>query len=219
MALLQKVIVGAEFLKLAITRSDGDMLGGPEIAALLELAYNIEMAMDAYTTDDLSMVEIAQLIQDLFVVLVDRIRDARLAYLGVSDLQYYTLLAVYSIVERVIPFAQANICSHGDHPLIVETWRRWNHLADQLFYYQATQDESYLSQFVMHLLADHGSWSSFGEPSDDVYSVYPNTFCIIGDIYNSAYTAGADSLYYTEPSLELEGCPVTPIDLVVDCGL
>jgi hypothetical protein len=218
-----RIVLGGAEIETAIASSGGAMMGGPEIANMMNLAHPVSSQLDRYSRDELGNLEIGQLVHDLFL-LVRRGQEARTAHLGVADLQYYGLLIIYSIVDRVLPFAEANICSGASHPLIVEAWRRWDYLEQQIYDYQLTDNEASLSNFITASLGGHYDWQTVGVPPpsapDDPHNPsIPDVFCLIQAVYNSAYTASADSQFYTAPRLNLPGCPVTEIDWFPGCGL
>ena len=174
--------------------------------------------MSQYNQDNLNSESIALLMQDLFELL-DDIDQVGRRHLGVAHLQYLATLQIYSIVDRILPHVEANICTGASHPLVVEARRRWSYLAEELRLFIQDDDEYHLSNFVTATLSGHGTWSSLGNTPSSSEAAYPSVRCFVADIYNSAYTQNADSQYFTEGVITVPGCPATTIDWDSSCGL
>ena len=216
-ALVDTVISSVSELEAAIERQP-DMLGLDEAAEVQALATDLGLAMDDYLGGSMGNEDIADFMVEIFGIL-DQLQQAQNNYLGLANAQYYIMLAIYSVVEQAINNAEGNVCSGASHVLIDEARRRWDYLANLLLQFRLTSVDTYLSDFVGAVLADHGMWESYGDPPADLDAAFPNVLCFIAAVYNSSYTQDADSRFYSDNRLVIEGCPATPVDWVPDCGL
>ena len=215
--LIGLVLDEAEAIDDAIESSD-NMLGATEAVDLRASAEALSEQLWHYERGDLGNHDIAEVIHDSFDLLT-LIHNADQAHLGVDKLQYLVLLSLYSVVDRVIQNATLNICSGASHPLIVEARRRWNHLSEQLELYESTGDEEYLAEFARLVLGPHGTWNQEGPLGANPVAAYPRVLCFIAEVYDSAYTADADALFYSHERLVIPGCDETEPDWISGCGL
>ncbi len=202
--LIHVIATGAAELESAV-RNGVNTLGHDEAAQLAADADELAAAATAYSEGRLGNYEIADFIRALFALLAP-IEDAEDSYLGSGEFRYYVALSSAAIVDLVIGNAEENICGHGAHPLIRESRRRWSYLRALINEFQVDQQDVHLAEFVSAVVGPDGTWASLGDDPPSPALADPGTLCFIAAVYNAAYTAEGDGIYYADTVLTLPGC-------------
>ena len=199
------IAAGTAELETAV-RNGVNTLGHDEATELASDAADLAAEADAYRNGLLGNYDIAEFIHGLFAILKP-IEDAEASYLGSGEFRYFVALSSAAVVDIVIANAEENVCAHGGHPLIREAHRRWAYLRSAIGEYQTSHQDVHLAEFVSAVMAPEGVWADLGETPPTPELAESTTLCLIAAVYNAAYTAEGDGIYYADTVLTIPGCP------------
>ncbi len=216
----------ANRLDSSIRDAGGVMHGAAEHAAVMDVLTQMDPLVAAIRAGGGSNFERVTIMLKLFELQTDLLDARHNAHLGNGDQLYWSLLITYVLVLEFLPNIEENFCGGSAHPWYRENAFRWDYLEEQLEFYEATLDDSYLNTFTTAALGDYGDWKLIhapGAPVDPFLDTeLAGTACGVRYGYTSAYTgedySEGDNCAYAAEVVPLDMCAPFQIDWYPTCG-